>query len=798
MEKVREIRLAGLQEKELEQLSREMLLSLNAEEMKLIQAYFSRKGRDPKDAELETLAQTWSEHCKHKTFAAEIKYHDTETGRTEIIDGMFRTYIAGATEKIAKKKKWLVSVFTDNAGIIRFNDSYDLAFKAETHNHPSALEPYGGANTGVGGVIRDVLGAGLGAKPIANTDVFCFALPDYPHEKLPEGILHPKRIAKGVRAGVRDYGNRMGIPTVNGAILFDNRYLGNPLVYCGCLGLIPKGMHRKSASAGNLIVAIGGRTGKDGLHGATFSSIELEESSPVSAVQIGNPIEERKVMDAMLKARDEGLYNAVTDCGAGGFSSAIGEMAENLGAEVRLEKAPLKYSGLLPWEIWLSESQERMVLSVPEKNLERLKQICETEDVEATVLGRFTNDKVLKVLYDDEVVVELDSDFLHKGVPKRKLSAEWKAGSPPEPKLESSHTLPELIHKLLSMPNIASKETTVRQYDHEVQGGSVIKPFMGAEDDGPSDAAVIRPLLDCKEAVALANGINPVYSDIDPYHMAASAVDEAVRNLVCVGCTLDKVALLDNFSWGNPNKSSRLAGLVRAAKGCHDIAVAYETPFISGKDSLYNEYACEGNTITIPGTLLISSLGIMEDASKRVSMYAKKEGSLIYLTGKTYAESGGSHYYRLYGLIGQDVPEVRPAEALKDYKALSLIASRQKGSDRIILSMHDLSEGGLAVALAEMAFAGMKGITADISKVLMANGAAGTHTALFSESNSRILVEVAEEKKAEFEEAMKGASFSLIGKVTNGESLVIKEKDRVLADESLSRLKKSWKKTLDW
>lgn len=794
-----EIGIANLNDSELEMLSKKMLLSLDLNEMKAIQAHFSSLKREPTDIELETIAQTWSEHCKHKTFNARINYFDWETGKKEVIDSLFKTFIAGSTNRIAKKKKWLVSVFSDNAGIIKFNKTHDLAFKAETHNHPSALEPYGGANTGLGGVIRDVLGAGLGAKPIANTDVFCFASPDYPVADLPSGVLHPKRIAKGVRAGVRDYGNRMGIPTVNGAIVFDDRYLGNPLVYCGCIGIIPKGMHKKAPCKGDLIVVLGGRTGKDGLHGATFSSIGLDESSPVSAVQIGNAIEERKVMDAQLKARDEGLYTAVTDCGAGGFSSAVGELAEDIGAEVELSKAPLKYKGLSPWEIWLSESQERMVFSVPQKNFARFREICEVEGVEAAQIGSFTGSKILEVSFYGEKVLELGMDFLHKGVPRKSLSASWSAPMNSNGAIIVKDSAGKILHKLLAMPNIASKETTVRMYDHEVQGGSVIKPFMGKENDGPSDAAIIVPFIGKKEGIAIANGINPFYSDIDSYWMAASTIDEAIRNLVCVGCTLDEVALLDNFSWGNPNDPKKLGSLVRAVKACSDFSIAFDAPLISGKDSLYNEYISKGKTISIPGTLLISSIGVMKDASKRISMYTKRKGSNLYLVGETKDEFGGSHFNKLHGIVGSTVPIVDAKKAKAIYKSLGKISSTQKNSDRIVLSMHDLSEGGLAVSLAEMSFAGMLGIEVDLSKVACEASLKGNVNAiLFSESNSRILAEVAKGKEKAFEKAMGKNVFSRIGTVTGSDSLVVVNGKNLVLSEKLAALKKTWKGTLDW
>lgn len=793
MKRVEQIEILGKCKKELLKLSKEKLLSFNSAELTAIQNYYKKLNRNPTDVELETIAQTWSEHCKHKTFCGKIEY--MEGKKTEVIDNLLKSTIMKATEKIGKKKKgFLVSVFKDNAGVVSFNETHDVAFKVETHNHPSALEPYGGAATGIGGVIRDILGVGLGAKPVANTDVFCFGNFDLPYSKLPPGILHPKRIAKGVRAGVRDYGNRMGIPTVNGAILFEERYLGNPLVYCGTIGIMPRGMHEKKAKPDDLAVVIGGRTGRDGIHGVTFASVELEETTPSSPVQIGNPIEEKKFMDVLLQARDLGLYNCITDCGGGGFSSAFGEMAEETGIEIRLEKAPLKYKGLLPWEIWVSESQERMALAVPPEKLDKLKEIAEKEDVEVTVLGKFTNDKKLRLFYENELAGELEMEFLHKGVPRLKKKAVWKKPKNKEPKFVEPKDLNKVLKELLAMPNIASKETTVRQYDHEVQGGSVLKPLVGAENDGPGDAAIVRPLLDRKEAVIIANGINPLYGDIDPYWMAASAIDEAIRNLVCVGANIKRIALLDNFSWGNPDKPEKLAELVRAAKACHDFSLVFETPFISGKDSLYNEYLVKGKPISIPGTLLISAIAVMKNCSYRISMDLKKEGNLIYVLGETFNELGGSHYYRMHNAVGSNVPKVNAEKAKKLFKALHDCIDA-----KMVVAAHDCSEGGLGVAIAEMAFAGMLGVNVEIEKIPLGEKMKRDDFVLFSESNSRFVVEVKREKQNKFEKAMKGNKFALIGEVTSEKRLIVKGIDgKKIINSDLDELKRSWKETLRW
>ena len=683
------VKMRGLSDKALVELSKKGQLYLNLDEMKAIQRHFSSLKREPTDIELETLAQTWSEHCNHKTFRGNIAYTVTEGGKstTEVINNLLKQTIVKATNTL--NKSWCVSVFHDNAGIIKFDDKFNVCFKVETHNHPSALEPFGGSNTGVGGVIRDILGTGLGAKPICNTDVFCFARPDYPFDKLPAGALHPKRVLKGVVSGVRDYGNKMGIPTVNGAISFDDRYVGNPLVFCGTVGIIPKKMEHKKVRKDDLIVVCGGRTGRDGIHGATFSSGDLTHESEVvssGAVQIGNPIEEKKVLDVLLKARDEGLYTAITDCGAGGLSSAVGEMGAELGARVDLDLVPLKYQGLNYAEIWISESQERMVMSVPRKDLARFKEIFDAENVDFAVIGTFPGHGRLELLYHGVQMADLAMSFMHEGTPRITKKALWSAPKHKMPVFACPADLTAKLMEVLADFNICSKEAVIRRYDHEVQGGSVVKPLSGPQCDGPMDASVLRPRLGTDKGIAVSNGINPRLGAIDPYWMAASAVDEAVRQIVAVGGDLKQLALLDNFCWGNPDKPDRLGGLVRAAKGCHDFAVAYGTPFISGKDSFYNEYNDQGKSIAIPGTILISAIGIVEDVTRSVTMDLKRAGGLLYVVGSTYDEWGASAYLATYGLIGGAVPVVRAREAMAVYTSLSkatakgLVASDRKST----------------------------------------------------------------------------------------------------------------------
>ncbi|MBU4270841.1 MAG: phosphoribosylformylglycinamidine synthase [Planctomycetes bacterium] len=816
----------------LEQLSRDGQLFLSLVEMRTIQAHFNQLGRDPTDVELETVAQTWSEHCSHKTLAGRIDYRGPDGERH--FENMLKETIFAATREIrraAGDRDWCVSVFVDNAGVIRFDENYNVVFKVETHNHPSALEPYGGANTGIGGVIRDPMGTGMGAKPICNTDVFCFAPPDVPAEELPPGVLHPRRVMKGVVAGVRDYGNRMGIPTVNGAIYFDPRYLGNPLVYCGNVGLIPRDKSDKHPQANDLIVALGGRTGRDGIHGATFSSAELTSHSETlsgGAVQIGNAITEKMLLDVLLVARDRGLYNAVTDCGAGGFSSAVGEMGEKIGAEVWLERVPLKYEGLSYTEIWISEAQERMVVSVSPEKWEKLSELCASEGVEATAIGKFTPTGRLTLIYAEQKVADLAMDFLHDGRPPVVREAVYTPPKNDECGMmndecrkqhsvihHSSFNIHNSLLKILGSLNVCSKEWVIRQYDHEVQGGSVLKPLVGAANDGPGDAAVLRPVLDSRRGIVISCGMNPRYGDFDTYWMAASAIDEAVRNCVAVGADPARIAILDNFCWGATDRPETLGSLVRAALACHDVAVELGTPFISGKDSLNNEFRplgkgvrnrlCEApegpfrqkvpdtfsEPISIPPSLLISAIGQVDDVARCVSMDLKEPGNLLYIVGETKNELGGSHFSLVEGLSGGEVPKVDARQAKTTFAALH--AAINAGHVR---ACHDLSEGGLAAAIAEMAFAGGLGAKISLADVPR-NGDLPTAALLFSESNTRFLCEVRPENAASFESALADVPHARIGEVVDSNKLeIVGETPLVQAD--LHALKEAWQKPLRW
>jgi len=789
-----EVPIRDLDDEALMKLSVDGDMFLNITEMKAIQDYFKSLGREPRDVELEMIAQTWSEHCGHKTFRSDVIVRNNAGQIVEEIPNLLKTTVFGSTREL--DKSWCLNVFEDNAGVIEFDDEHAVCFKVETHNHPSAIEPYGGAATGIGGVVRDPMGTGLGARPVANTDIFCFGPPDMPLDDVPKGVLHPRRVMRRVVAGVRDYGNRMGIPTVNGAVYFDERYLGNPLVYCGTVGMLPADKcTKRQPKPGDAIICVGGRTGRDGIHGATFSSGELtheHETEFSHAVQIGNAITEKKVLDTILQARDLGLYSSITDCGAGGLSSAVGEMGELIGAEVHVDRVPLKYAGLTYAETWISEAQERMVLAVPQENVEQVLGIFAAEDVEATVIGAYgTENRKLRLFYEGTEVLELDMEFLHDGLPRPTKEAIYEKVDTPSPTPPQRDDYTQTLLDILACPNVASKEWIIRQYDHEVQGGSVIKPLVGATEDGPGDAAVVRPVLGSPKGVVISCGMNPHLGDLDPYHSALHAVDEALRNSIAVGGNLERTAILDNFCWGNCNKPDRMGTFVQAAKACYDAAMTYQTPFVSGKDSLNNEFQTDtGETIAIPSTLLVSAMSVIDDASKCVTADAKEAGNSLFLLGETSGKLGGSHYLLVEGIeTGNDVPEVDPAA--NRTLMLTLQKAIEGGSVR---SCHDLSEGGLAVAAAEMAFSGGMGV----ELTLDGESAAGRQAQLFGEDAGRFLVEVTPENRDAFAQAMKDVPAAEIGKVTDTGQVVINGSAGALINTPIEAAKKAWQGTFDW
>ena len=803
-------------DEDLMRLSSERVLALSLKEMKALRTYAedlrvreARKkvglGEILTDCDVEAVAQTWSEHCKHKIFNALIDYYEPG-GRGQRIDSLFNSYVKRATQEIRREmggKDWCVSVFKDNAGVISFNEDWNVVFKVETHNSPSALDPYGGALTGIVGVNRDPFGTGKGAKLIFNVDTFCFAPPDY-SKPLPPRLLHPKRIYEGVREGVEHGGNKSGIPTVNGSIVFDDRYAGKPLVYCGTGGIMPrlilgKPSHIKQAKPGDRIVMTGGRIGKDGIHGATFSSEELHEESPTSAVQIGDPITQKRMTDFLLRARDMGLYNAITDNGAGGLSSSVGEMAQDCnGCRMDLERAPLKYSGLDPWEILLSEAQERMTLAVPPEKIDRFLGLAKRMDVEATVLGEFTSSGKFHVLYGGKTVAYLDMDFLHNGYPKMELRARWQPKVNPEPQFTDPDDLTPYLKRVLSRYNVSSKESVIRQYDHEVQGGSVTKPLVGAFNDGPGDAAVVRPLLDSWEGVVLSSGICPRYSDIDTYHMMACAIDEAIRNNVAVGGNLKHMAGLDNFCWCDPVQSEKtpdgeykLAQLVRANMALYDYTTIFGVPCISGKDSMKNDYLIGATKISIPPTVLFSAISVITDVRKCVTMDGKRAGDRVYVLGETFNEMGASEYFALFNSLGNQVPKVNARKAKALYEALGKSMGRG-----LVASCHDCSDGGLGVAFAETAFAGALGMEVDLRKV-PSSGVDRNDVLLFSESQSRFVVTVHSENQAAFEDCLKGNCFAEVGKMAEGRTFkVLGLGKKIVVQADIFDLKEAWQQPL--
>lgn len=817
----------NVSDSELMEISEKGLLALNLEEMKTIQQNYQnpivqerRKKlnlppNSPTDVELECLAQSWSEHCKHKIFAAKIHHIDTETGEDCEIDSLFKTHIMRPALDMQKKVSWLLSLFHDNSGVIEWTSEWSLCMKAETHNSPSALDPFGGAMTGIVGVNRDILGTGLGARPIANTDVFCFGPPDYDGH-LPEGLFHPSRVMRGVHAGVRAGGNESGIPTVNGAIVFDDRYIGKPLVYCGTVGILPRHLpdgresHIKTPKPDDLIYMVGGRVGSDGIHGATFSSLELTDESPSSAVQIGDPITQKKMVDMLLEARDLGLIQVITDNGAGGLSSSVGEMAELTGgADLDLSKVPLKQLGLSSWEILVSESQERMTVGVSEENTAAFEKLANLHEVEATIVGRFTDSGTFLVSYGDEVVADLPISFLHDGCPQLQLESQW---IPPThapinfPKENGPDNMGAILKRLIARPNIASKEWWVRSYDHEVIGQSVIKPFGGIYHDAPGDAAVIAPIQGETRGAVVSCGIVPRYSDIDAYAMAAASVDEAVRNAVCVGVDLNRIAGLDNFCWPDPVESEKtpdgqfkLAQLVRANRALEDVCRAYSLPCISGKDSMKNDATLDGEKISVPPTLLFSLIGNHHDVRKATSSDFKKTGDIIYLVGETKQELGASELgYMLQeesempSGIGGKVPSIDPERNLSAYKALT--NSINLG---LVESAHDCSDGGLSVAIAESCFGIDFGANIEISPLQIFDDELDFWGMLFGESLGRILVSVNPMNLKEFEKEMENIACVSIGEVGTTDELNVTNNGELILTASINQLREAWKGTLD-
>lgn len=789
MKSYRHIPIRDLTGEELKSLSDTMKLSLSREDMEVVQGIYREWDREPTDVEMEVIAQTWSEHCKHRIFAATIT-HESATG-TETIKSLFKTYIKNPSERIMEKKPdFVLSCFHDNAGFIRLDDKKAVCLKVETHNHPSAIEPYAGANTGIGGVVRDILGAGKGANPIANVDVFCFGAPDTAPQTIKgKDVIHPLGIMRGVVRGVRDYGNRMGIPTVCGAIQFDPTYIYNPLVYAGTAGVIGQEYIDKAMRPGLKIIVVGGRTGRDGLKGATFSSASLTGDSHAedqSAVQIGNPIEEKKAADFILAARDRNLIVFITDCGAGGFSSAAGEMLSETGGELFLDNAPLKEPGLISWQIFISESQERMVLAVEESSLPELQALADRFQTELTILGHSDDTGILKIWHHGEIVCELDNSKLHDA-PTRQLQSRFHGASGATGLVGNDVDLAASLRAVLADFAVCSREPIIREYDHKVQGNTLLEPLAGAQGDAPQDGSVIA-IDGSTKAMAIGLSLLPEWGKTDPCAMGRASMDETMRSLVLVGANPDKIGLLDNFCMGNPNDPDELGRLVECVKGISAAAEEFEAPFISGKDSFYNYFETEDGPINIPVTFLCSGIGIVEDQAHVTGSSLRRNDSVLCLLGATKDEMGGSVFARLHGISGAQVPQTDCAKNLATYRKFH--AARCAG---LILSAHDVSEGGLITSLAEMGFSGKGGLEVDLYAISSETPA----VSLFSESTGRILIEVAPDNVAALQAALEGESFAIIGKASAAHAdLVVRQQGTELMRQALPELKATWQHRL--
>jgi phosphoribosylformylglycinamidine synthase len=758
----------------LHEINKSRGLALDPAELLAIRDHFVARGRLPTDVEVETIAQTWSEHCSHKTFRAKIVLDGVERESTML--GQLRA----STTAIARD--FVVSAFDGNAGVVRFDAKRTYALKCETHNHPSAVEPFGGANTGVGGVIRDVLGADH--DPIAVTDILCFGEPDTKFADLPEGTLHPRRVRDGVVAGVADYGNKIGLPTIAGAVFYDRGYAANPLVYAGCIGVASDWRPAQVPQPGDRCIVLGGRTGRDGIRGATFSSMTMDATTgdvAGASVQIGDPIVEKLLMDVLRESR--GLYRSITDCGAGGLSSAIGELADGVGAHVDVARVPLKYPGLSAWEVWLSEAQERMVVAVDPRNLDAFCAVCERHGVEATDVGSFTGDKMLRVAAAGTVVLELDTEFLHDGRPQRRLDAiaqrPDRAASEHVPEAVARRSLGELLLALLAHPNIASKAGVIRRYDHEIRGATLQRPLVGVHADAPGDGSVlVEPGED--SGIAVGIGVSPFTGEADAQRMAWLAVDEAIRNAVAVGADPRRIALLDNFSWGDPRRATTLGQLVAAVDGCVDAAQHYASPFVSGKDSLNNEWVDRDATRrSVPPTLVVTAVAHVPDARRVIGSAARKSGDLLCVVGRVASQWNGSHAARVCATSGRVVPEP-DRDAAARYEVLHRLIL-----NGTIVACHDVSEGGLAVAVAEMLIGGRLGAHAENPSAASASAGIDMHTWWFAESAGRLVLEIAPGELDRVRAAFGADDVSVVATLTDDDEFAIAG-ERIALDDMVS------------
>jgi phosphoribosylformylglycinamidine synthase II len=784
---IEDIPISGLTIEALRELSTQKDLALDDAELITAQDYFKGLGREPTDGELAAIAGRWSEHCGHKTFNAKIF---SPEGVQK--DPFFKRIKDTARQYFDHE---LVSAFDDNAGVFRFYDGQCINVKLETHNSPSAIEPYGGAATGSGGVFRDIMGTGQGAKNILSIDIFCFAPPQLQASELPVNCLSPIYLQRRVIDGVRDYGNRMGIPTANGSVHYHDNFKGKPTVMVGALGILPeKYAHKGAPQSGDLVVAVGGRTGRDAVHGATFSSTDMTAETALlhgTKVQIGNAIEEKKMADALLEARDADLIRAITDCGAAGFSSAIGEMGEDIGVEVDIAKAPLKYEGLAPWEIWMSESQERMVAAVGPENWEKFLAICEKHGVEATNLGTFgTTEGVpkLQVAYDRETIIDLDYDFLQNGLAQREMVAEWQA-----PEIEERDpTIAELkdaIFKVMSHGNICSKEPVVREYDHEVQGTNIIKPYSGAKKDAPNDAVVLAPILGKPYGLVEAHGLNPVLNDLDPYKGSKWAIAEAMANYVAVGGDPDKAFLVNNYVSATPD-THVMGALDKMVDAVCDGMHALKRPVISGKDSLSSRYKGEmpdGEKVVIdvPPVLNITVAGKIPNIEKTVTSDIKRTGSTLIVVGKQdYESMGGSVLYDIADGESAKVPDVDLKQLRTNLQKVH--RAIQTGA---VLSAHDVSEGGLITTVSEMAFGGDCGVDINL------HDNATNAQQLFNETAGCLVLELPDEQIAYH--LFKDVPYKVIGTTKKDKTIIAKKDKEELVNINVDELKAAWKNTIE-
>jgi phosphoribosylformylglycinamidine synthase II len=768
---------------ELMDLSKDKLF-LNGEEMGVIQRYFRQLDRDPTDVELEIIAARWSEHCGHKTFNAKV-----------IVDGIEKPPLFDRIKRAAREHfgDRVKSAFDDNSGVLQFYDGYTICGKVETHNGPSAIEPYGGAMTGSGGVFRDIMGTGQGAKVIISTDMFCFAPPDLDERLLPSGTLNPDYLQRRVVQGVRDYGNRMGIPTANGSVHYHEDFRAKPTVIVGAYGILPENRAQKGEPlVGDLVVVIGGRTGRDGIHGATFSSAEMTDrtaSVNSSAVQIGVAIEEKRTSDALLIARDQGLIRALTDCGAAGFSSAIGEIGENIGVTVDIGKAPLKYPGLAPWEIWLSESQERMVAAVSPDNIDEFITVCRKYNVEATVLGEFDGSRTLTVNYGDQNVAELDYEFLSEGLPQRVMQAHWEREEIPEIRPALPETSQEWVDRLkavLAHGNVCSKEPIVRQYDHGVQGGSVVSPFGGVHQDGPNDALVIRPMLDKPYGVVQSHGMNPILNRLDPYEGTVWAIAEAAANYVSAGGNIEEAAAVGNYIWPFPDEEA-MGSLDRSVDAAVDMMHALELPVISGKDSLSSTYrGKDGQVIKIPPVYVMSIFGRIPDVEKTMTTDIKRPGSRLYLVGQLSDGMGGSAYYDIANGTSGIIPTID-----QELLPSTLRTMRDAIASGSVLACHDVSEGGVITAVTEMCFGGDYGANISVPDNSSAQQTPGYDEVLFNETAGCFIVEIADD--VDPAELFASAPHTFLGVTQEQKLLNVNDlQDRQLFQVPVDELREAW------